>query len=64
MHIGLPYVTEQEKEESVRLFTGFWYKLSTENFSRFNNSSSIPSILASREEIIMTLAKLDQILLK
>lgn len=53
VHKGREIPSNQEIEESVRFFYGDWYKQQDRN-----------EVLASREEIMMTLANVDNILVK
>ncbi|XP_034945971.1 basement membrane-specific heparan sulfate proteoglycan core protein isoform X4 [Chelonus insularis] len=53
VHRGQSHVSDHETEESVRFFYGEWYKI--------NNGSER---LATRQDIMMTLADVDNILIK
>jgi len=53
MHKGKEILPNYEIEESVRFFYGDWYK-----------QQGRSEVLASREDIMMTLANVDNILIK
>jgi hypothetical protein len=53
VHKGAQPTPDYDTEESVRFFYGDWYK-----------QQGRSEILASREEIMMTLANVDNILIK